>query len=202
MRRALVAAIAVLFLISGCTSDDEPGTPDATSGSPMPSSSPSAAPTVVAPADLVVEPGAIGPATPGMSKADAVKTGLFDADVPPPVEGCDPFPLQWKKGYEGLDVVTGDDGSIFSLGVFEGGPRTSEDVGHGSTLAEVTEAYPNLSPVVDAGFGQAGAFELDGDTFIGFLFGGVTASSIEQSSTVTLMEVTVGEKPDLMRSGC
>ena len=202
MKRLTIALAAVLLAVTGCTSDDEPAKPDPTTAEPSEPTTPAATPTVVAPADLVVEPGAIGPARPGMSKAAALKTGLFNADVPPPVEGCDPFPLQWKKKYKGVDVLTRDDGSIASLGAFEGGPKTSKGIGYGSTLAQVTKAYPNLSPVVDAAFGQAGAFEFQGDKYIGFLFGEDTVSSIKQSSKVTFMEVTVGDKPEMMRSGC
>ena len=99
-------------------------------------------------------------------------------------------------------MLTRDDGSIASLGAFEGGPKTSKGIGYGSTLAQVTKAYPNLSPVVDAAFGQAGAYEFTGDKFIGFLFGEETVSSVKQSSKVTFMEVTVGDKPEMMRSGC
>lgn len=204
MRRFVVAAAVVLLVAAGCTDADPPNDPDPTSTEPTsePSPNPSATPTVVAPEDLVVELGAIGPARAGMSKADALKTGLFDADVPPPVEGCDPFPLQWKETYEGVDVLTRDDGSISSLGAFEGGPKTAEGIGYGSTLEDLMQAYPNLSPVVDAGFNQAGAYEFTDDEFIGFLFGDATVSSIKGSSKITFIEVTVGEKPGLIRSGC
>ena len=202
MRRALVAAVAALLVLTGCGSDDpEPDPTSSPSQEPSATAEPTATPTP-APAKLIVEPGRIGPAVAGMSKAEALETGLFNADVPPPVEGCDPYPLQWKKKYKGLDVLTRDDGSIASLGVREGGPRTAKGIGYGSTLAEVTKAYPNLSPVVDAGFGQAGAFEFTDTEYIGFLFGEATVSSIKQSSKVTFMEVTVGDKPELMRSGC
>ncbi len=204
MKRSLVAVVATLLVLSACGSDDSPK-PVPTS-SPVPEPSATAEPTTdaptPAPAGLVVVPGAIGPVRADMSKAEALKTGFFIADVPPPVEGCDPFPLQWKKKYKGVDVLTRDDGSIASLGAFEGGPKTSKGIGYGSTLAQVIKAYPNLSPVVDAAFGQAGAYEFQGDKFIGFLFGEETVSSIKQSSKVTFMEVTIGDKPEMMRSGC
>ncbi|MGI9084553.1 MAG: hypothetical protein ACR2FE_04590 [Aeromicrobium sp.] len=205
MRRSVIALATALLVLSGCGNEepkDPDPTPTKTTTEPTSSPTPSATPTVVAPADLVVSLGAVGPARAGMSKDEALKTGLFDADVPPPVEGCDPFPLQWKERYKGVDVLTGEDGSIISLGAFEGGPRTAQGIGYGSTLADVTKAYPNLSPVVDAGFGQAGAYEFTDDEFIGFLFGDATVSSIEQSSKVTFMEVSIDEKPKLMRSGC
>jgi len=207
MKRTLAALVAALLVLSGCGSYD-PKEPDKTSS---PSQEPSAtaeattpapAEPAPAPADLVVELGAIGPARAGMTKAEALATGLFKADVPPPVEGCDPFPLKWKKKYKGVDVLTNEDGSIVSLGAFAGGPKTAKGIGYGSTLADVLDAYPNLSPVVDAGFGQAGAYEFTDTKFIGFLFGNATVSSIKQSSKVTFMEVSVDKKPELMRSGC
>jgi hypothetical protein len=207
MKRSFVAVLAALLVLSACGSDDSPKPEPTASPSPQPSATPeptTASPTepTPAPAALVVVPGAIGSVRADMSKAEALMTGFFNADVPPPVEGCDPFPLQWKKNYKGVDVLTRGDGSIASLGAFEGGPKTSKGIGYGSTLAQVIKAYPNLSPVVDAAFGQAGAFEFQGDKFIGFLFGEETVSSVKQSSKVTFMEVTVGDKPEMMRSGC
>ena len=130
-----------------------------------------------------------------------METGLFDADVPPPVEGCPKFPLQWKKQYKGVDVLTRDDGSISSIGVSRGGPEDGKGIGYGSTLAEV-KAYPNLSPIVDAGFDQAGAYEFTDDRVHRLPVRRRHRSSIKGSSKVTFMEVTIGDKPDLMRSGC
>jgi hypothetical protein len=204
MRTPALALAAALLVVTGCTSDDEPK-PEPTPAAPTtePSSpSPTATPTEVAPKKLVISPGAVGPARAGMSKDEALATGLFNADVPPPVEGCPPYPLQWKKKYKGLDVLTAEDESISSIGVFKGGPKTAKGIGYGSTLKDVTQAYPNLSPVVDAGFNQAGAYEYSGDKYIGFLFGDADVSSIKGSSKITFIEVTSGAKPDLIRSGC
>jgi len=208
MKRTLVAAVAALLVLSGCGSDD-PKEPEKTVSSPSPEPSATPEPTTAAPtepapapAKLVVVPGAVGPVRAGMSKADALKTGLFNADVPPPVEGCPPYPLKWKKKYKGLDVLTRDDGSISSIGVTKGGPKTSQGIGYGSTLDDLLAAYPKLSPVVDAGFNQAGAYEFTDTEFIGFLFGDATVSDIKGSSKITFIEVTVGDKPDLIRSGC
>jgi hypothetical protein len=207
MKRTLVAAVAALLVLSGCGSDDPP-TPEETTSSPSPEPTATPEPTASpsdpppAPAKLVIQPGRVGPAVAGMSKADALKTGLFNADVPAPVEGCPPYPLQWKKKYKGLDVLTRDDGSISSIGVTKGGPKTSKGIGYGSTLNDLLDAYPNLSPVVDAGFNQAGAYEFTDTEFIGFLFGDATVSDIKGSSKISFIEVTVGDKPDLIRSGC
>ena len=97
-----------------------------------------------------------------MSKAEALKTGFFTPTSRRRSRAVTRFPLQWKKKYKGVDVLTRDDGSIASLGVFKGGPKTSKGIGYGSTLDELIKAYPNLSPVVDAGFNQAGAYEFTG----------------------------------------
>jgi hypothetical protein len=136
----------------------------------------------------------------GITKDEAVATGLFDADVDG-VEGCT-FELQWKKEFKGVDVLTLENGTVSSLGVTAGGPKTSEGVGVGSTLAEVKAAYPELSAVEAAGFDQAGAFHTVGDDHIGFLFGDATPTKIIDASKVSFMEVTTGKKPELIRSGC
>ncbi len=207
MKRSFVAALAALLVLSGCGSDD-PKEPEKTVASPSPqpsaTSEPTESPTTPAPqaTKLVVKPGAVGPVRAGMSKADALETGLFDSDVPPPVEGCPNFPLKWKKQYQGVDVLTRDDGSISSIGVFKNGPKTAKGIGYGSTLDDLVKAYPNLSPIVDAGFNQAGAYEFTDTEFIGFLFGDATFSSIKGTSKITFIEVTVGDKPDLIRDGC
>ena len=99
-------------------------------------------------------------------------------------------------------MLTRDDGSISSIGVFKGGPKTSKGIGYGSTLDDLTKAYPNLSPVVDAGFNQAGAYEFTDTEFIGFLFGDATVSTSRARRRSRFIEVTVGDKPDLIRDGC
>jgi hypothetical protein len=204
--KRMLGTLAVLVLVTaGCGSEQPAGdvgatTDEQSSSTPGPGATPA---TAALPADssgLVVTPGRIGDVKAGMSKQEALDTGFFDADVEG-VEGCT-FTLQWKKQFEGLDVLTREDGSIGALGVTKGGPRTSEGVGVGSTLAEVTAAHPGLSPVDAAGFDQAGAFLSVGEQHIGFLFGDATPSTIKQSSKVSFMEVTSGNKPDLMRDGC
>ena len=195
MRRALAGAAVLVLLLAGCGGSDEPTTSPTT---PEPVATTTTA--VPEPAALVVEPGRVGEIRVGLSKDEAVDTGVFDADVNG-VEGCT-FQLQWKKDYVGLDVLTKEDGTIASLGVTEGGPRTSTGVGVGSTLAEVQAAYPDVSAPKELGFGQAGVIQTAGDDHIGFLFGDTTVASVKPVSKVTFMEVTSGAEPQLMRSGC
>jgi hypothetical protein len=201
MMRILGAVAVLILLTSGCS--DDPGVEADPTLEVTTSPAPEATTTTAVPEDssaLVVRPGSIGPVSVGISKEDAVATGLFDADVEG-VEGCT-FELRWKKQFEGVDVLTGSDGGIVSLGVTAGGPQTSAGVGVGSTLAEVKAAYPKLSPVAGAGFDQAGAFHTLGDDHIGFLFGDATVATIKPTSKVSFMEVTSGDLPELMRSGC
>ena len=200
--KRMLGTIAVLILFtSGCGNDPKSET-DYTAE--QTSAAPDDTPATTAPpansGELVVLPGQVGDVKAGMTKDEALATGFFDADVKG-VEGCT-FALQWKKQFEGVDVSTLEDGSIASLGVTAGGPKTLEGVGVGSTLAEVKAAYPQLSPVEKAGFDQAGAFHSVGADHIGFLFGDATPETITDSSKVSFMEVTTGKLPELMRSGC
>jgi hypothetical protein len=202
MKRMLGTLAVLIVFTAGCGSDPAADPHDNTAE--RPSTSPTA--TTQAPAlpadssELVVDPGRIGPVRAGISKEDALATGLFDADVDG-VEGCT-FELQWKKQFTGVDVLTLEDGTVASLGVRAGGPKTSAGVGVGSTLAELKDAYPGLSPVKAAGFDQAGAFHTVGEDHIGFLFGDATPATITDSTKVSFMEVTSGSLPELMRSGC
>ena len=201
--KRMLGTVAVLILVTaGCGSDpatdDTATTVEDSSATPGPTEQTTAPPADSS--DLVVAPGRIGPVRVGISKDEAVSTGLFDADVDG-VEGCT-FQLQWKKEFEGVDVSTLEDGTVASLGVLAGGPKTSEGIGVGSTLAEVKAAYPELSPVKPAGFDQAGAFHTVGEDHIGFLFGEATPATVTDSTKVSFIEVTSGKLPELMRSGC
>lgn len=195
MRRTLARVTMLLLLTAGCVGSDEPKPSD--SGA-APSGAQTALPDLK---ELVVRPGRVGLVPVGISKVEAVATGLFDADVDGIVEGCKDQ-LRWKEPFTGLDVVYDAKGKVISFGVTEGGPKTSADVGVGSTLAEVQAAYPDLSPVAVMGFEQAGAIQKAGDKYIGFLMGDTTIETVNPESKVTFMEVTSGSKPQLKRGEC
>ena len=202
MKRMLGTVAVLILFTSACGSEPTNGDTDFTveQTTPTPTATQETTTPPAGASDLVVRPGAIGPVKAGITKDEALATGLFDADVSG-AEGCT-FALQWKKQFTGVDVLTREDGSVAALGVTAGGPKTEEGIGVGSTLADVKAAYPEISPISEAGFDQAGAFLTAGEDHIGFLFGDATVSTITDSSKVSFMEVTNGKRPDLMRSGC
>ncbi|CAN5321625.1 hypothetical protein BH09ACT10_BH09ACT10_26840 [soil metagenome] len=193
-------------VIANALATEEPASatePKATA-STSPTSAPTTnAPTKDTPVPFRLSPGSIGPVSAGMSKADALATGYFDADVPAPVEGCAASPLVWKKEYaEKFDVQTVGNGEITSIGVRDSEIRTASGLGVGSTYGEVRAAIAD-SVAVEAGYGQSGVFDYDADNggWIGYLFD-PAVSDLKDSDKVSFVEVTKGDQPGLMRDGC
>lgn len=153
--------------------------------------------------ELTVATGKVGDASVGMSKSDALDTGMFDADVAPAAEGCQVAELAWKPPYsEALDVQTLGNGQIVSIGINRPGTTTDSGLGVGSTLAQVRAVVEDKNAET-AGYGQSGLYTFDPEEggWIGFLFA-EKVSDLKASSPVTFMEVTRGARPDLMRDGC
>ncbi|MDX6276836.1 MAG: hypothetical protein QOJ72_964 [Nocardioidaceae bacterium] len=211
MKRTLAAVVAVLSLTAACGG----GSDDKTADPPASTTTPTATPTTATPtttatpavpataAQLVVSPGTISAAKVGMTQSQAAATKLFDADVATGDDGCQAVvPLRWKKAYGTVvDVATDESKTIRSMGILGAGPKTPEGIGIGSTLAQVRSAYASLTPITDAGYGQSGAYVSSGTRWLGFLFNEKPKAATD-SSKVTFMEVTEGEKPGLMRDGC
>lgn len=151
---------------------------------------------------LTIAPGAVGPVKVGMSRADALATGYFEADVKASDEGCPDLPLAWKAGYaDTFDVQTLRNGEIASIGIRGDDVVTAGGVGVGSTYAQVSGEYPDET-VVEAGYGQSGLRFFDGaGGWVGFLFD-PAPDAIEDTDRVTFVEVTRGAEPSLMRDGC
>jgi len=198
---ALCAVAAVLVVTAAC------GSERTADPAPTPSATTSASPTTIAsgepvPGKLDIAPGRIGSVKVGMTKSEAAATGYFDTDVKVGADICTHIePLQWKKSYQNqVDVVTDDAGSIISMGVRKG-LKTDTGVGIGNTLDDVRDAYANLSPAIEAGYGQTGVFFSTSAGWIGFLFNEDIAD-VTPSSEVTFIEVTKDVRPDLIRDGC
>ncbi|GAA3529310.1 hypothetical protein AFL01nite_01380 [Aeromicrobium flavum] len=209
----VVAASAALVLAACSDSPDDEPTPAADTPSVTTSSTPSETPTTPTPTteppaalpaldELLVSPGRVGPVSVGMTKQQALDTGLFEADVEVPGEDCGRvLPLGWKADYaSSLDVLTKDDGTVVSLGIRGEQPRTSDGLGVGSTLREVSGVH-ETAELVEAGYGQTGVFVTDGERWLGYLFD-ADPESIGPKDAVSLVEVTQGTRPDLMRDGC
>lgn len=209
MKRTL-AALAAVLILAGCSNGSpSPGESPSTGAPPAMSPAPTGGPSEPAgktpkeASELVIGYGALGSVTVGTSKDDAVSTGLFDADKPAPAEGCPSPPLTWKEPFNKVvDVLTNQSGTITSLGVFGKGPKTDEGIGIGSTLGDLNTAYGDkLSGPSEAGYGQSGAYVEDDGDWIGFLFNAAPAAA-KATTPITFIEVSKGNKPDLMRDGC
>lgn len=208
---SIVGGIGAGVLANAMTSDS-PASASADKATDQPSSDkpsadkPSATVTSSGPdqaEDFVISPGAVGPVKPGMTKADAEATGLFDSDIPPAAEGCEVIPLAWKEPYaKTFDVLTVGNGEIVSIGVHSKGPTTKEGLGIGSTYAEVSKNVEDPT-AIEAGYAQTGVYDYDSQTggWIGYLFA-PAVDDIKATDRVTLIEVTKGSQPGLMRDGC
>ncbi|MEO6604581.1 MAG: hypothetical protein ABIN55_03095 [Aeromicrobium sp.] len=201
----LVFGLVLVFVLRDGGDDDSPEatatpTPSATVDATTPAAEPDPEP---AGAPLIVAPGRVGAAKVGMSKSQAAATGLFNTDVDHGADDCRGVsPLEWKKSVStALDVLLTDSGSIASIGISSGGPKTAEGIGVGSTFAQVRDTYADLTPIEEAGFDQSGDYIVVGDLYLGFLYN-ETAQDATDSSKVAFMEVTKGSKPELIRDGC
>ena len=214
---SIVAGVGAGVLANAITSDDPAtaatATPSGTTTPPTATPTPSPAPStstdpkgsggpIVPMSDLGLNDGSVGRVTVGMSKDDALATGLFEPGVSP-VEGCPAPPLAWKRPYaKTFDVQTLGNGEISSIGVLKAGPRTADGLEVGSTYGEVRRVLGEAAPV-EAGYGQAGMFDFDDEDggWIGFLFNS-TVDDLKDSDTVSFIEITKGTQPGLMRDGC
>ncbi|KQO36694.1 hypothetical protein [Aeromicrobium sp. Leaf245] len=162
---------------------------------------PEAGAGLLPPSDLLITPGAVGPVRAGMTKAQALATGYFVADVPAPVDGCPVRPLTWRDEYVNtVDLQTAENGDVLSVGVRQPGPHTRSGFGVGTTWAQLRSV---ASDPQDAGYGQTGVFvrESNDASWIGFLFD-TTPDQLADDDRVTFVEVTKGGQPGLVRDGC
>ncbi|WP_162891336.1 hypothetical protein [Aeromicrobium sp. A1-2] len=193
-------AVATVTTPQMTMTTSSPATPTASEGGASTKPSTPAALPLVPVTSLRIVAGAVGPVRVGMSKQEAYATGYFKADVTSAVcEGVDD--LVWKVPYrDALDILTRDDGSVFSIGIHKAGPRTRSGLGVGSTYETVQGVLGDVDPQ-EAGYGQTGLFVSEGGGWIGFLFN-PAPGEISANDKVTFIEVTRGAKPDVMRDGC
>jgi len=211
MFRRTPAAFALLLALgaaslSGCTDDDKASdtTPSGTPTSQSPTGTPTetttdATDTTDGPAtDLgraVIEPGAIGAARVGMTRAEWERTGLFE-------EGalvCEGELIHWAGEPEGFGVLTDAKATITQLTVATQGPRTKHgDIGVGSTYGELKAAWPDLTDPVEDGFDQASVYppgEEDGLAYIAFLLD-APVGKVTDDTEVAVIGVSGGQKPN------
>ncbi len=183
--RRYFAIIATLGLLTGCE---------------LPSPKPTANGEVIGSSeDLVIGYGSLGPAKVGMTKREALDTGLFGRQKYDPAKKCKASALKWKKQFKGVEVRTDTAGTIRSLGVVGPGPKTQYGIQVGSDLADVRGSYASalrgpskIGPKLSVGFTQKD------DAWIGFLFD--DDPSDEVLDPIIFIEVTKGSKPQLRRT--
>lgn len=180
--RKLLATLAILGLLTGC---ELPSNNPTYKGVELQSSK-----------DLTIGFGSVGPAKVGMTKREAMDTGVFsrarfDAD-----KKCKASALKWKKQYKGLEVQTDKAGTIRSLRVVAPGARTQYGIQVGSDLSDVRGSYASaLSGPKKIDRKHAVGFVKKDDAWIGFLFD--DDPDDEVLDPIILIEVTRGSKPQL-----
>lgn len=205
MLRRTPAAFALLLALgaaslSGCTDDNKasdgrpPGTPTSGTTTTTGSTTDTPAPTPDA-GDVVIEPGAIGAARVGMTRAEWEKTGLFEDGA----VLCEGELIHWAGEPEGFGVLTDADATITQLSVATQGPRTKHgDIGVGSTYGDLKAAWPGLTEPVEDGFDQASVYppgEEDGLAYIGFLLD-APLDKVTDDTEIAVIAVTGGQKPN------
>lgn len=184
--RRYFAIVVTLGLLTGCEG--------------LPSPKPSANGVVIESSeDLTIGYGSLGPAKVGMTKSEALDTGLFTREKFDPAKKCKASALKWKKQFTGVEVRTDTAGTIRSLSVLRPGPKTQYGIQVGSDLADIRGPYASsLIGPSKAGPGAGQYVEKD-DRWIGFLFA-KSPDELDVLDKITFIEVTEGSKPQLQRS--
>ncbi|GAA2082826.1 hypothetical protein IDH50_04775 [Aeromicrobium tamlense] len=148
-----------------------------------------------------VVPGAIEPIRVGTPVDEAIATGLIERDDSGLV--CEGTRYRWTGDLgDGFDVQVRQDGTIATLGLFKDGAETAKGISVGNSYGGLRRAYGGaLSEPEEAGYSQTGAFVREDTRWIGFLFD-EAPDRLTDSSRITMVEVTDGNQPDLMRDGC
>lgn len=185
MRSAFAVVATTIGLLAGCE---------------LPSPKPTANGEVIESSrDLAIGYGSLGPAKVGMTKREALDTGLFSREKFDPAKKCKASALKWKKQFKNVEVRTDTAGTIRSLRIVGPGPKTQLGLQVGSDLADVRGAHGSaLSGPSKIGRKFSVAFVQKDDAWIGFLFD--DDPDDEVLDPITLIEVTNGTKPQLQRT--
>jgi hypothetical protein len=183
--RSITAVAATLALLTACE---------------LPSPKPSAQGEVIESSqDLDIGYGSVGPAKVGMSKSEALDTGLFSRQKYDASNRCKASALKWKKQFKGVEVRTDTAGTIRSLRILAPGPKTQYGIQVGSDLADVRGSYASaLVGPTKVGRKLSVGFVRKDDAWIGFLFD--DDPDDEVLDPIILIEVTEGSKPQLQRT--
>lgn len=178
----LAVIVATLGLLAGC---ELPSPKPTSNGEVLESSS-----------DLKIGYGSLGPAKVGMTKGEALDTGLFSRQKFDSADGCKASALAWKKQFEGVQIRTNAAGTIRSLSVVSPGPKTQYGTEVGSDLADVRGSYASaLQGPTKIGRKLSSGFVQKDDAWIGFLFDDDPEDEV--LDPILFIEVTKGAKPRL-----
>jgi hypothetical protein len=227
----LAALVALVALAAGCSLESapwrtplSPPTSPAASAEPTDVAEPTESPLVQknrnervgpswSPADLEgpdgellelgnVEPGAFGVVRAGEKVKAAVDAGYFEED-PKRGKACEGGPFfKWRGQWSGgMDVIV-HDGTIQSLGLSKDSPETAEGISVNNSYGALKETYGDrLSEPVTMFYDQPGVFLHDGDRWLGFLLD-ASPETLNDKSRIVFLEVSVGNRPGLLRDGC
>lgn len=181
MRRPL-AALAAVALLCGCsasTSDEDEPNPGPRSYN-----------------ELQLGWGVMGPAKLGMSKKQALATGVFVEQPYVKSAGCKASALRTKPRFKNLEVRTTPFGRITSFRAVGPGPETANGRHIGDYWGTLHDFYGTaLSTPQPVGDDKSGAYAHKKDVWIGFLLDG--PADDYSDAEVTLIEVVKGGKPKL-----
>lgn len=183
--RRLFALLATLGVLTAC---ELPSPKPTTNGDVIESSE-----------DLAIGYGSIGPAKVGMTKREALDTGLFSRQKYDTADKCKASALKWKKEFKNVEVRTDTAGTIRSLRVVGPGPKTQYGIQVGSDLADIRGSYASAlsGPKKIDGKTSVGLVQKE-DAWIGFLFDDDPEDEV--LDPIILIEVTKGSKPQLQRT--
>ncbi len=183
--RRYFAVVAALGLLAGCDLS-----------SPKPTSH---GEVIEDSGDLKIGYGSLGPARVGMTKREALDTGLFSRQKYDPAGKCKASALKWKKQFKNVQVRTDTAGTIRSLSVVGPGPKTQYGTQVGSDLADVRGSYASaLSGPSKIGRKLSAGFVQKDGAWIGFLFDDDPQDEV--LDPIIFIEVTEGARPQLQRS--